>query len=162
MNALSLIKAGWASYSTVKDAVQVVAHPVQWMKDQLIAGVAKTLLRAFTAAFGPQIAQAALEQLNVVDKAFPLTFDLTVPRKVSGLLSEPDSLETFSAVVNEVLGGPLEALGYRIGRMDLAYETESRKLSVGLQLGLLSAKTAAPDKHLEVTNSPSETTRQLP
>ena len=135
---LQLAKTGWSAYSTAKDAVTAVTKPVQWVKDKLVEVLAESVLAVFKATVGPALAHQAFDRLNLVEKTLPFQFEVPVPSAASAHLTG-EELELAQAVVNEALAGPLELLGYRLGKVGVALDEQTHRLKVSLKVGILPA-----------------------
>ena len=125
---MAIAKAGWSAFSTAKDAVNAVTSPVRFVKDKALEFVALALLSALKTTVGPKLAQMALDRLNLVGKTIPLSVPVRVPATVAKRL-DADMLALAQNVANEALAGPLELLGYRLGRLSVALDADTRMLT---------------------------------
>ena len=136
---LSLAKTGVKTALAAKETACAVLHPVQWLKDKLVEALALALLAALKATVGPELAAKAIDRLSLEGKTLPCSLSVPVPERVRQYL-DADGLLLAQDVANEALAGPLELLGYRLGRLQVAFIEETGKLDVTFEVGLMPLK----------------------
>lgn len=141
--AFKVAKTGWNVYSTVRDTVDAVTKPLQWLRDKLKGLLVSAVLAAFKLALGPKLTELARNRLDFVGKTLPFDFSFTVPAAAVDYLADADGMRVAQEVVNEALSAPLKLMGWRVGLVTLGYDPETRLMRVDLEVGVMEADAVA-------------------
>lgn len=133
---LKTVRVGYNTWRNVKAGVDMVLHPVQWVKDQLIGALKAMLIAAVTKSMGGAAAKAVVEKLDLEGKTYPLGLSIPLPAKVRSIVLDPENMGLVQDVINDVLAAPLEVLGYRLVQVAFECSPDGESLGIRSEIGL--------------------------
>jgi hypothetical protein len=144
---VSVAKAGYEVFKLGKSVVGLARKPAWEARKLAIKAARSALLMALKAAFGEKWAANLIGRLSVAGKSRQGSVELAVPKWLARWTMDPQGAVLVEQVVNDVLELPFELVGYKVAHARIGYDEESRKLTLGLELGVIDmARTSAVGK----------------
>ena len=154
ITALTAIGATYTAYTTARDVVQAVTHPITWVRDKIKELLIEAIVDLALAALSDDIKQSVRDKVANHQKT--VDFALPVPALLHSTLdTDSRGLTLLHEMANDALAAPLALLGYRVGSLDLAWDAEAKAVQARLEVGLRnsSAPAIAADKEKPATLS---------
>jgi hypothetical protein len=134
-SAIAVLGATYTAYSSVRSTVQVVTHPVSWVRDQIKEYLIEKVVDLALFALKDEHKQKVRD--TVANHQKTVTFTIPAPSVLHDTLAaDTKALPMLHELANDALAAPLALLGYRLGKLHLAWDEEEKGVRATLEVGL--------------------------